>query len=314
MCDYPGLTANIAGESYDLNSDEIRLIDYDLDIAAISRLSQRYPDQLGDTDLGYRMAPRYSDFAWALNGASLSDYWEIRARFLGIFVPRVDDPIQFVFNFGDFRRALDVVLDGEFLFRDRVESVERVSGVLKSSDPRLYDPDIVTVIFDLEGSSGDSSGWPIPWPIPWPIGTSTLSLIKTITYAGGSRLAAPEYPVIRVKGPITDPVIENLTTDEKIDLSANGGIVLADSSEWVDIDLSNFPRRDSKTIRDQDGESVDQYLSTDSDLSTFHLAPAGELLFDGSYCTGNNLIEVSGDDVDSETQVLFNYHDRYYAI
>lgn len=310
-CLIPGLTANVAGESYDLNSDQIRLLDYDLSLAPSRRLSQRSPSQNGDTDLGFRIDPRFSDFFWMINGSTLSNYRDLRELMMEIFQPRDDDPVQMIFDFGDRIRALDVNLDGSLLFRDRSESREGVSGVFKSSDWRLYDPELKTVIFDLAGSSGSNLGWPIDWPVPWPIGTDTLNLTKTITLSEASRLGAVEFPVIRLIGPIDDPVIENLTTAEKIDLSDNGGISLADSSEWVEIDLSNFPRRDSKTIRNQDGESVDQYLSTDSDLATFHLAPAGELLSSGSYATGNNLINVSGTGVDATTQVSLRYYDRY---
>lgn len=313
-CLIPAVTANIAGQSYNLNSDEIRLNSYDLGMASIRRLSQRSPSQLyGDTDLGFRMDPRFSDFQWTIRGSSLSGYRDLREEFMSIWVPRFDDAVQLIFDFDDRIRALDVVLDGELLWNNRAGTIEQVSGVFRAADPRLYDPELVTVLFDLAGSSGND-GWSIPWPVPWPIGTSILNLTKTINYAGLSRLAAVEFPIIRVIGPITNPVIENETTEEVIDLSAEGGLILADSSEWVQIDLSNSPRRDSKTIRDQDGESIDQYLTTDSDLATWHLAPAGELLLSEAYATGQNIITVSGTGVDATTQVSLRYYDRYLAV
>lgn len=314
-CLIPALTANVASLSYDLNSDEISLISYDLGLASNRRLSQRSPSQIyGDTDLGFRVDPRFSDFEWMIRGSDLSDYRDLRARIMEVFQPRDEDPVQLIFDFGDRIRALDVNLDGELLFRDRVASREKVSGVFKSSDPRLYNPSLITEIFDLAGSSGSNQGWPIPWPIPWPIGTDILNLVKTITYADLSRLGAPEFPVIRIIGPIESPIIVNETTEEQIALTDNGGLDLSDSSEWVEIDLSNFPRRDSKTIRNQLGESADEYLSTDSDLATFHLAPAGEKLASGAYCTGSNTIRVSGTGVDATSQVSLRYYDRYQAV
>lgn len=314
-CDIVSMTANVAGLSYDLNSDEIRLVDYDLALAANRRLSQRSPNQIfGDADLGFRVDPRYSLFVWSIKGASVPDYRDIRARLIEIFVPRVADPVQLVMDFGDRIRALDVNLDGELLFADRVERIEQVSGTFKASDPRLYDPELITEIFDLAGSSGSNNGWPIPWPIPWGIGTDTLNLVKQITYAGASRLGAIEFPVIRIIGPIINPIVINETTEEIIDLSDNGGVNLADSSEWVEVDLADFPRRESKTITNQDGESADQYLTTDSDLATFHLAPAGELLPSGAYCNGINSIRVTGSGVDATTRVSLKYYDRYQAV
>jgi len=310
-----GLTANIAGLSYDLNSAKIRLMSYDLGLSSNRRLSQRSPNQIyGDSDLGFRVDPRFSDWFWNIKGDTLADYRNQRALIMEIFQPRDNDPVQLVLDLGDRVRALDVNLDGELLFSDRVEKIENVSGVFKSSDPRLYHPTLITEVFDLAGSSGSNLGWAIPWPIPWGIGTDILNLVKVIEYADLSRLGAPEYPVIRIIGPIDNPVIANETTGEIIDLSDGTGISLADSSEWVEVDLADFPRRESKTIRNQDGESVDQYLTTDSDLATFHIAPAGEKLSSGAYCTGENTIRISGTGVDSTTQVSLKYYDRYRAV
>jgi len=310
----PGLIANVAGMVYDLNDgEEIRLLDYDLGLAAVRRLSQRAPLQHGDTDLGYRFDPRYVDLFWAIRGSGLSDYRDVRARMMEVWLPR-DDAIQLIFTFEDRVRALDVHLDGELNWADRVAAIEKVSGVFKAPDPRLYDPTPRTGLFSLSGAGGGASGWPIPWPIPWAIGSDVLDLALNLLYAGGSRLAAPEFPVIRVRGPIDNPVITNETTNETIDLSAGTGLSLADDTEWVDIDLAGAERRDAKTIRDQDGNSADQYLTTDSDLVTWHLAPAGERLYDGSYASGLNVIRVTGSGVTSQTLVTLNYYDRYHGV
>lgn len=311
-----GLTAVVAGITYDLNDeDEIRLLDYDLSLAATRRLSQRSPSHIyGDSDLGFRVDPRFLDLFWAIHGADLAAYLAIRERIMTVFQPRDNDAVQLTFDQGGVLRSLDVNLDGELLWTERVEFVEKVSGVFRASDPRLYDPDMHTVLFSLEAGGVSPAGWPIGWPIPWPIGSDVLNMGVNILYSGGSRLGAPEYPVIRVYGPINDPVITNETTQEIIDLSDGGGLSLADPTEWVEIDLANPPRRDAKTIRDQDGNSADQYLTTASDLVTWHLAPAGERLYDGSYCTGTNTIRVYGTGVTSETLATMSYYDRYHGI
>lgn len=310
-----GLTANIAGLSYDLNDgDAIRLLDYDLGIAPARRLSQRAPDQPGDTDLGYRIDPRFLDLAWAIKGASLADYLALRERMMTVFQPRDDDAVQLVFDFNGTLRALDVNLDGELLWSDRVEHVEKVSGIFKASDPRLYHPTQHTVYFGLSAAPGGGAGWAIPWAIPWPMGADVLNMAVSFLYAGGSRLGAPEYPVLRIYGPIDSPAIENETTGEIIDLSDGGGLILAGPTEWIEIDLASPPRRDAKTIRDQDGNSADEYLTTASDLATWHLAPAGERLPAGNYCTGTNTIRVLATGVTSQTLITMNYYDRYQGV
>jgi hypothetical protein len=305
----PLLTATIAGLSYDLNDgEEIRLLAYDLGLAAVRRLAQRAPAQNGDTDLGYRTDARYLDLFFAIHGATVNEYRDIRERFMTIFQPRDDDPVQLIFDFGDRVRAVDVNLAGELVWKDRIERTEKVSGVFKASDWRLYDPEIRTVLFSLSAGGLPATGWPIPWPIPWAIGTDVLDMTVDIDYAGLSRLGAPEYPRFRILGPITDPMLTNETTGEVIDLSDNGGIVLADPTEWIDIDLTD------KTMLDQDGNSVDQYLTVASDLATWHLAAAGERLPSGAYCTGTNTIRVTGSGINSDTVVVMSYFDRYSGV
>lgn len=315
----PSLSAVAAGQTYDLNDgSEIRLLAYDLGLSAVRRLAQRSPLQAGDTDLGYRVDPRFVELAWVLKGAGASDaaalinYRDIRERFMEVWVPR-DDAVQVIFGFEDRTRAVDLHLDGMFNWGERSGVVEKVSGVFKASDPRLYDPTIHNLSFSLEGQAG-GAGWTIPWAIPWAIGDDTLNLALSFLYAGGSRLAAQEFPRITVFGPIDDLVIAQETTGETLDFTANGGLSLATSSDWVEIDLAGPDRRDAKTVRDETGASVDQYLTAASDLATWHLAPAGERLPDGSWADGNNTIRVSGTGVTSQTLVSMNYYDRYNGV
>lgn len=306
-----GLVATIAAQSYDLNDGrEIRLEIYDLGMAASRRLWQRAPGQDGRTNLGSVTEPRFVDLAWRLTGYDLPRYYSLREKLQTVFRMRANQPVQLVFDFpNDEKRALDVYLDGLLLFGERIYTTSLVSGTFVADDPRLYNPVQKFSVFTLL----DSAGLPIPFTVPIPIGAADLFVVNTITYASGNELAAVEYPVITVRGPLTDPVIKNLTTDEQIDLSANGGLSLA-ADEYVVIDLSGGSRRDAKTIRNQDGDSVSQYLSTDSDLATWHLAYAGESLNDGSISTGDNQITVSGSGANALTEVVIAYYDRYEGI
>lgn len=307
-----GLTAVSAGQTYNLNDGrDIRLEMYDLGMAPARRLWQRAPGQNGRTNLGGVTEPRFVDLAWRLTGRDLPAFWALRETVQTVFRLRQNQPVQLVFDFpGGKQRALDVYLDGQLLFSERAHITTIASGSFVADDPRLYDPTQRSVTFALLDSSG---GLPIPLTVPVPIGQDALNTIQTIPYAGGSTLAAAEYPVIIVTGPLTSPVVENLTTGERIALTANGGLAL-DVGEFVTIDLSGGSRRDAKTLRDQDGNSVSQYLSTDSDLASFHLAYAGELLASGDYSDGNNLIRVTGSDANLLTLVELRYYDRYEGI
>jgi hypothetical protein len=231
--------------------------------------------------------------------------------FFEVFRLRQTEPVQLIFEFEDGRRrATNINLDGALTHTEAVGNFERVSGTFRAADWRLYDPTLQTVTFGL---IPDSGGLPIPFTVPIPIGGSVLNVIETINYAGGSRLAAVEYPVIVINGPIENPIIENITTNEQLEFTANGGLVLT-VGQYVTIDLSGFPRRDAKTIRNQDGDSVTQYLSVDSDLATWHLSFAGERLYNGTYSDGNNEIRILGDNVTLQSSAEIRYYNRYEAI
>lgn len=311
-----GVTAVSAETTYNLNDRVgIFLEGYDgLGLVNTRRLSQRYPGQRGDTDLGFSVSPRFVDLAWRINGRDLPHYYELRETFLSLWRARDNDPVQVIFTFaGGKQRAVDLVADGELDYPsgDRNFTMQKFSGVFKASDPRLYDPTLIRVEFALLSGTG---GLPIPFTIPIAIGQSTLNTTQTITYASGSRLAAIEYPIITIHGPITSPIIENITTGETISLTDEDGLVIG-QGEFVVVDLSGKPRRDSKTIRNQNGVSVDQYLSTDSDLESWHLSFAGEKLLNNTYnTTGANIVRVRGENVNAVTRVLFEYYDRYEGI
>ena len=305
------LTAAVAGKTYNLNNRTTILLEgYDLGLAPTARLSQRSPGQLGVTDLGGITAARFIDLNWLIVGNSLEDFRDLRELFMVVFRNR-ETAVTLTFDFGDGRvRSTDVFLDGELNFGERQLTQQVVSGVFRAADPRLYINELVVVEFAILDSTG---GLPIPFTIPIPIGQDALNTTVNIFYADGSEIASVEYPIIIINGPIDNPVINNYSTNEQIELTANGGLSLA-VGEFVTVDLSGFPRRDSKTIRDQDGNTAAQYLSTASDLGTWHLAFNGELLFDDTFSDGNNLIGVIGDNVTLATNVILRYFDRVEGV
>ncbi len=308
------VTAQAGGRIYDLNkiSGQWILTDVDgLGLTDTRRLEQRGPIQDGTTDLGWRRESRFLNLRWAMQGCTLRDLWDLRKQLMTVWRPRISDPVILTFRLpnGDVR-ATDVNFEGELDFKSGMRLDAKTHAVvvgLKASDPRLYNPALRIVEFSLLSSSG---GLPIPWTIPIPIGGSALNTTETIYYANGDLLASPEYPIIIINGPITNPVIENLTTDEKIDLSGNGGLSIG-AAEFIVIDLSGAPLFDRKTILNQDGDSVGEYMTNDSDLATWHLAYNGEKLPDGTYCDGNNVIRVTGTGANLLSRVTLRYFDRF---
>lgn len=325
--------ARSGGTLYDLNHlDGLVLLNYSgLGMANVRRLTQRGPFQQGDTDLGFRVDPRTVGLTWGIWGRGerpLYDLEEARVKLYGIFRPRDDDPIQLLFiTPAGQKRQMDVNLvgavdGGSGSYEGYGE--QRIGAAFKASDPRLYNPVQKSLTFDLLDTA---DGWNIEevgettadgWGIEetgqttadgWQIGVSLLNRTQTLAYATGSLAADVEYPVIRVNGPINAPVIDNLTTGEKLDFSGEGGLVLG-MGEYVEIDLSYS----TKSIVNQAGESVEQYLTEDSDLATWHLAYNTEKLADGSRSDGNNTIRVIGTGATLATNVQILWYERFIGI
>jgi hypothetical protein len=166
--------------------------------------------------------------------------------------------------------------------------------VLKADDPTMYDPDGESVTFALGGGGG---AWEFPWVIPWEVGASTIDLSQNLVYAGD---VASLPSIIRITGPITDAIITNNSTGEKLDFD---GTTIA-GGDYYDIDL----RYGYKTVVDNDGVNKITDLTADSDLSTWHIAAEDEVP------DGINSIRVQGTAITESTKVEINYYNRYNGI
>lgn len=309
---FRGVTATAAGQTYNIDRDNLQLQSYDgMGLMSLRRVAQKASGQIGDTDLSYRQDARFVGLGWQIVGRDLEQYFDIREELLEIFQPRINDPITLTFSLaGSRQRAIKVNLDGDldFVSGQRTHTLHGVSAILKASDPRFYDPTQRTI---SSSPIAVGEGWTIPWEIPWKIARTSFNVTVSIDYAGGSRIAAPEYPVITIYGPIANPAVINETTDEQIELD---GLELA-AGQYVVVDLGGGPFSDaSPTIRDDTGASVEQYLTTTSDIFNWHLAPAGEVLFDGTRADGTNLIRLVGEGSDDTTYLLIEHYDRYRGV
>lgn len=309
--DFPiGLTAVAAGVTYNINRPEMRLVGYDgTGEMNLRRLFQKAAGQRGTTDLGLTQGARYVSLAHDLTGRDYPHFFEVREEFLTIFQGREFDPIQLIFHIpGKGDRAADCNMEGavDFLAGDNEYTHQRTAVQLKADDPRFYDPtQIVANLYPIDEAI---LGWLFPWPFPWTFSSDVANAAITIDYADGNRLAAPEYPVLRVHGPVVDPLIIQETTSDEIGFT---GLSLG-LGEYVTVDLSAGPYHDSApTIRNHLDASLEHLLTSDDDLNTFHLAPAGELLLSGGRSDGNNTIRLQGTGATGDTRLEIIYYNRY---
>ena len=122
----------------------------------------------------------------------------------------------------------------------------------------------------------------------------------------GSAYSAPvvytgdvdSYPVITITGPMDNPVITNTTTGDVLDFT--GGTV--GSAEIWTID-TRYGRKSALFGT----TSVANYLSEDSDLSTFRLVP------DPIAAGGTNTITVASTNAGTTATVVLSYYNRYLS-
>lgn len=275
-----------------------------LGMADLHRLEERGPLQHGSTDRGYRLDPRIASYVFGVFGWTKSDLWNKRDELLNIFRPVYTIVMKHELDNG-LVRCLDCVFAGGLKMpaQDRHGGIfQKVAITLKADDPTFYDPVAQAVTFNLAGGGSGA----VPSAVPMLVGTSTLNQDIVIEYAG-SALSYPQ--LIRITGPITDCVITNLTTDEKLDFT---GVTIA-GSDYYDIDL----RYGYKTVKDKAGANKLADLTDDSDLATWHLtAEKGGTLIQGPggewVCL--NGIRVTGSSVTESTEVEMTYHNRYLGI
>jgi Siphovirus-type tail component, C-terminal domain len=259
-----------------------------LGMPPMHRLSERGPLQHGDDDRGYRLDPRFFRLVLEVVGVSREDLYVQRAALIDLFKP-ADSPGIVRFSFGYGTRQIDChyVSDMSMPSQDRQGFVQRVAVGFKGNDPSFYDPTAYALTF---GNVGGGTGWVIPWVIPWTLGASILDGSTVIDYPGNWL----SFPTIRITGPITDPVITNDTTGEKLDFT---GTTIA-SGHYYDIDL----RYGYKTVKLDDGTNEIANLTSDSDLATWHLEP------------GSNSISASGTAISGNTKIEINYQVRYLGV
>jgi hypothetical protein len=273
-------------------------------------IEQQGPFQHGKSILDYRLAPRIIQFVHRRQGQSRFDYWDIRATLLNTFRPNRQS--GGVFCLGKLRKILpdgtirdiDVAFSKGFAFNARQADEwdeYSVADVMQfvAPDPTFYDPTLQIVIWSIAVLTGKiyySASALDELAYPYFYGLDVVSGTVSLTYTG-TWLA---YPTIEFVGPLNQPVIENVTTGEQIQLAyniANGETVTAA------LPFGN------KSVTNNVGTNLIGVVTSDSDLATFHLAPDPEAV------GGVNVLNVSGGGgIAGVTQIRMTWYTRYIGI
>lgn len=258
----------------------------------IEYVTQRGPFQHGETMVDYFLRPRVLQLLVRHKYCNENDYWNGRAELLDILRPNraavgIPGTIRKILSTGA-KRDLNVMIEQGPNFSphragwDEWAYDEALRFI--AHNPIWFDPTLNTIT-TLTGV--DQLIFPITFPIYF-LSSSMTTLI--INYLGNWE----EYPTIRITGPISNPSIENMTTGEKISLNYT---LPTGYSLIVNLTYSN------KSITRNDGVNLIPYITTDSSLSTFHIAPGVP-----------NTIVTSGSALGLTTAVSIEWYNRYIGV
>lgn len=252
----------------------------------IDYITQQGPLQHGETVIDYRLQKRVLQYVTRRKACNRYIYWENRFNMMDILRPNRQTTTTI--TPGHLRkiipgrdnvlhqqivRQIDVFIESGPVFSPRSLDDYDEFGITEAlrfvaPDPTFYDPTPVTMSWSLTALNHlvfpvtllPYSGAPIDSGLDMIFGSNLIGDDATVTYLG----TWPSYPTIVFTGPLSGPIIQNLTTGKKIQLlyDISGG-------ETVTIQLPYG----NKTVTNQEGVNLSGTVTDNSDLADFAIEP-----------------------------------------
>ncbi|MDM7940134.1 MAG: phage tail family protein [Methanothrix sp.] len=264
----------------------------------IRRSEESGPYQHGTTLLDFRLQSRTIDLVFTAKAHTRAEHYQNRDDLMKIFRPS-NTAITLRYLFNDIERDIQAYysdglnFDINFL-TDRSQTM-KYTVRLTCPDPTWYDPISRGLLWENLVDSSVLTDWVLPFSFPMTLGGSAFSRKKSLTYTGTWRT----FPTITVTGPYENFSITNLSTNEKIGLDYDiaAGEVLTISLEYG-----------RKTVKNQDDTDLSGTVTSDSNLTIFHIAPEDEVP------GGLNEFELAGTGVSPASKVSLSFYPRYLGI
>lgn len=268
----------------------------------IEYITQRGPFQDGESVKDFFLRPRIVQMLLRQNFPDRDAWWDGRAAILNEIRPNrqatatavVTGTLRMVLTDGSVRDLSVFIQEGPRFEPRQIGQWDEWSfqEILRfvAHNPIAFDPSLITFSFTITLDS--DLVFPITFPIQF--GSGEVDLTPNINYTG----TWLSLPIIVITGPLEDVRIDNVTTNEKLQLSADvnpGQIVTIDTTYGV------------KTVTDNFGNNLIGILTSDSDLATFHIAPDPEAPL------GVNAMQLQGKHPSAATKVEILYFTRFYG-
>lgn len=298
------------GDSYKLNltSDKRDVLSIEgTGLPPIEYISERGPFQHGETVKDYFLRPRIVQYIIRQNFCSREDAYAGRTSLLNAIRPnKPGGPVgtlRHILPNGEHRDLAVVPLEGPRFEPQRSGrwdewSIQETLRFL-AHNPIFYNPTQKTETFGPCGTVGFPYTFPFPFgsacelvfPITFPITFEGFDVSDLLDNDGNWE----DYPTILVYGPASGIRITNVTTDEELFLNAS---LVVPAGDYLRINLAY----DSKVVELGSGTNVIQYLSSESDLATWHLEP------------GDNDVRIQIDSYAAPTYAEIRWQDRWLGV
>lgn len=269
----------------------------------IKYITQKGPNQHGETVVGYRLDPRIIQLQIRSDNSHREEYWSARAELLNALRP--NRQLSGEFSSGKLRKKfpdgsmldLDVLIQQGPVFSARALNTWDEWGFTETLrfiayNPILYDP-VKSVMF-WESLYDDAAVNQFSLPTTFPIvfsGNNFFTSSRQVTYLG----TWESYPDIDILGPVNNLKILNESTGEFIQLNydiADGEVVL------IRLPPGN------KSVTNDSGDDLQGNVTLDSDLTTFHVAADPEVT------GGLNIFTVTGESLSANSNVQLSFYRR----
>jgi len=256
-------------------------------------LLERGPMQNGATWRDYRLDPRIGTLVIRMRSTELADMYSLRNQLINSLKP--GSALELSFNTGLGLRIFDAYYNGEFSgeWNAKDWAAQRIAINFFCPDPTCRgDAGEASADFGAGAVNGE-----IPMSVPMIVGSTALNGTMIFDYDGN----APEYPIITIEGPVTDAVVTNTLTGDKLDFT--GATIVA--GDYYRIDT----RYGYKAVTDKAGNNQIDKLSAGSDLATFSIRPTS-----GGAPPYTQIISMTGGSIGAGTRLTFVYDARYLGI